>query len=93
MGTVCSEESHDLLEETLCSSEELEQGHMLEREMGGAKVLLVRSAGEGTLLELVIRWQNCLLGTVDGFSNTLSALLLQHQKFSDVVADTPWQYF
>ncbi len=48
MGTVCSEESHDLLEETLCSSEELEQGHMLEREMGGAKVVLVRSAEENS---------------------------------------------
>lgn len=42
MGTVCSEESNDLMEETLCSSEELEEGQMLEREMGGAKVLLLR---------------------------------------------------
>ncbi len=52
---MCSEESHDLLEETLCSSEELEQGHMLEREMGGAKVLLVRSAGENSKIVSWVR--------------------------------------
>ncbi len=86
MGTVCSEESHDLLEETLCSSEELEQGHMLEREMGGAKVLLVRSAGEQSKIVSWVRYGIWVF-------NTLSALLLRHQKFSDVVADTPWHYF
>ena len=42
MGTVCSEESNDLVEETLCTSEELEEGQMLERELAGAKVLLLR---------------------------------------------------
>jgi hypothetical protein len=42
MGTVCSEESNDLMEEMLCSSEELEEGQMLERQMGGAKILLLR---------------------------------------------------
>jgi hypothetical protein len=42
MGTVCSEESNDMVEETLCSSEELKEGNMIEREMDGAKVLLIR---------------------------------------------------
>ena len=39
---MCSEESRDLVEETLCRSEELGEGQMLEREMGGAKILLLR---------------------------------------------------